>query len=151
MMQQPKRRKMINIGIVGSRKFTNKIKVEEAIDQCIIKYGKENICIISGGAVGADKLGKIVALERGLKYIEYNPAHESWNEYSGKPKEWYGKDYKVGNFFERNTFIAEDSYILFAFIPEGHQSNGTMDTVNKALKLKKYVVIIGHETVKLVQ
>jgi hypothetical protein len=142
---------MVTIGIVGSREYKSKERVNEAVEQCILKYGKEKICIVSGGAIGADTLGKLVALEKGLKYREYNPAHEQWNEYSGKPKEWYGKEYKVGNYFERNSFIAEDSDILFAFIPEGHQSNGTMDTVNKALKMKKYVVIIGYKTVKVIQ
>lgn len=141
---------MIKIGIIGSRKWNNKEKVQEAVEQCLDKYGTD-IVIVSGGAKGADTLGKTVALEKGLQYIEYNPAHEAWNEYSGKPKEWYGKEYKVGNFFERNTFIAEDSYILFAFIPDGHKSNGTMDTVNKALKLKKNVVIVTDTTVKLIQ
>jgi hypothetical protein len=134
---------MINIGIVGSRKYTNKISVETIVNKCIEKYRVENICIISGGAIGADALGKIVALEKNLKYKEYNPAHTSWNEYSGKPKKFYGKPYNVGQFFERNSFIAEDSNLLFAFIPAGHQSNGTMDTVNKANKLNKPVIIIN--------
>ncbi len=124
---------MINIGIVGSRIYTNKGAVEKIIEQCIAKYG--DIRIISGGAIGADTLGRVVALEKNLGYTEYNPAHTKWNKYSGKPKEWYEKPYKVGNFFERNTFIAEDSHILFAFIPEGHQSNGTMDTVGKTKKM----------------
>lgn len=132
---------MINIGIVGSRKYTNKEQVQKAVDLCIAKYGK--VRIVSGGASGADRIGKIVALEKGLKYIEYNPAHTSWNEYSGEPKEWYGKEYNVGQFFERNTKIAEDSDIIFAFIPFGHQSNGTMDTVSKAEKLGKITYIIN--------
>lgn len=132
---------MINIGIVGSRKYIDKKSVEMVINKCIEKYC--NICIISGGAIGADRLGKIVALEKGLQYIEYNPAHEAWNEYSGKPKEYYGKPYNVKYYFERNSFIAEDSHILFAFIPAGHQSNGTMDTVNKAKKLNKPYFIIN--------
>ncbi len=133
---------MINIGIVGSRTYLNKKKVDSAVDLCIEKYGAENICIVSGGAKGADNLGKIVALEKKLKYIEYNPSHTAWNEYSGKPKEWYEKPYQVGNFFERNSFIAKDSHFLFAFIPEGHTSNGTMDTVNKVKKLNKPYQII---------
>ena len=87
-------------------------------------------------------MGKEAALEKGVEYLEYNPAHTAWNQYSGKPKDWYGKEYNVSQFFERNTFIAEDSDILFAFIPEGHQSNGTMDTVGKAEKLGKPVFII---------
>jgi len=134
---------MINIGIVGSRKYTNINKVKEIVEQCIRKYGKDQICIISGGAKGADTHGRVIALQKGLKYIEYNPCHEAWNEYSGKPKEWYEKLYQVGNYFERNTFIAEDSHILFAFIPENHQSNGTQDTIGKAKKLNKPVFIIN--------
>lgn len=133
---------MINIGIVGSRKYANKEKVRNILEQCIAKYGKD-IQVVSGGAIGADTLGKEVALEKNLKYLEYNPAHETWNQYSGKPKEWYGKPYNVGNYFERNTFIAEDSHILFAFIPAGHQSNGTMDTVGKAKKMNKPCFIIN--------
>jgi predicted Rossmann-fold nucleotide-binding protein len=142
--------KMIKIGIVGSRKWKNKNLIQDAVDQCLARYGNQ-LTVVSGGAKGADSLGRQVALEKGLKYIEYNPAHEAWNEYSGKPKDWYGKEYKVGNFFERNTFIAEDSDILFAFIPDGHQSNGTMDTVEKARKLKKWVVIVTETTVKVIQ
>lgn len=134
---------MITIGIVGSRIYTNKEKVSNLVDQCIEKYGREKIQIVSGGAKGADFLGKEVALEKGLTYIEYNPAHSAWNRFSGKPKEWYSKEYNVGQFFERNTFIAEDSDILFAFIPVNHQSNGTMDTVKKAEKLGKITYIIN--------
>jgi predicted Rossmann-fold nucleotide-binding protein len=134
---------MVNIGIVGARIYTDKKKVEAVVDQCIEKYGAENICIISGGAIGADALGKVVALEKKLKYVEYNPAHTTHNEYSGKPKEFYGKPYNVKQYFERNSFIAEDSDILFAFIPMGHQSNGTMDTVNKVKKLNKPYFIIN--------
>lgn len=132
---------MVKIGIVGSRKYTNKQKVAQTVDFCIKKY--IDICIISGGAKGADYLGKIVALENNIKYIEYNPAHEKWNIYSGKPKDWYEKEYDVGHYFERNTFIAEDSDILFAFIPDGWTSNGTNDTIKKARKLKKPVFIIN--------
>lgn len=133
---------MIKIGIVGSRKYTDKASVSAVVDMCIEKYGKD-ICIISGGAIGADRLGKIVALEKSLKYIEYNPAHEGWNEYSGMPKEWYGKPYHVKNYFERNSFIAEQCQLLLAFIPAGHVSNGTNDTIGKAKKLNKPVIIIN--------
>jgi len=134
---------MINIGIVGSRIYSDKKKVEQIVDKCVEKYGAENICIISGGAKGADTLGKIVALQKGLKYKEYNPAHTDYNQYSGKPKEFYGKIYNVKYFFERNSFIAEDSHLLFAFIPLNHQSNGTMDTVSKMQKLNKPYFIIN--------
>lgn len=133
---------MITIGIVGSRKYADRIPVETAVNECIKKYGND-ICIISGGAIGADRLGRIVALDKGLKYIEYNPKHEAWNEYSGMPKEWYEKPYNVSNFFERNSFIAEECQLLLAFIPKGWVSNGTNDTIRKAEKLNKPVIIIN--------
>jgi len=133
---------MINIGIVGSRTYTNKDKIVKILDQCIKKYGANKLCVVSGAARGADTLGRVIALQKGLNYIEFNPAHEQWNKYSGKPKEWYNKPYHVGNYFERNTFIAENSHILFAFIPKGHISNGTQDTVNKMKKLNKPYYII---------
>jgi len=133
---------MITIGIVGSRLYTDKLSVETAVDKCIEKYGND-ICIISGGAKGADYLGKIVALEKGLKYVEYNPAHTEWNIYSGKPKEFYGQPYHVSQFFQRNSFIAEECNLLLAFIPAGHISNGTNDTIGKAKKLNKPVIIIN--------
>lgn len=133
---------MLTIGIVGSRKYDNRLMVETAVDACIRKYGSD-ICVVSGGCKGADTLGKLVGLAKGLKYIEYNPAHEAWNEYSGMPKEWYGKPYSVGNYFERNSFIAEKCQLLLAFIPTGHISNGTNDTIEKAKKLNKPVIIIN--------
>lgn len=133
---------MIKIGIIGSRKYRDRLPVENAVDACIHKYGKD-ICIISGGAIGADRLGKIVALDKNLNYIEYNPAHEEWNEYSGMPKDWYGKPYNVKNYFERNSLIAEKCNLLLAFIPAGHISNGTNDTIGKVRKLNKPVIIIN--------
>jgi predicted Rossmann-fold nucleotide-binding protein len=133
---------MIKIGVVGSRKYNNKISVEAVINECIKKYGND-ICIISGGAIGADRLGKLIALNKKLKYIEFNPAHEAWNEYSGMPQEWYGKPYNVKNYFERNSFIAEECQLLLAFIPVEHISNGTNDTIKKAKKLNKPVIIIN--------
>jgi len=60
---------MIKIGIVGSRRWFDKKHVELFIDLRIKKYGKENITIISGGAKGADKLGKEVAIEKKLNHI----------------------------------------------------------------------------------
>jgi predicted Rossmann-fold nucleotide-binding protein len=133
---------MVTIGIVGSRKYNTIEMVYTAVDECIKKYGND-ICVVSGGCKGADTMGRIVALDRKLKYIEFNPAHEAWNEYSGMPKEWYGKPYNVKNYFERNSFIAEKCQLLLAFIPAGYISNGTNDTIGKAKKLNKPVIIIN--------
>ena len=132
----------MKLGIVGSRRYKNKDKVRKAIEAVINEYG-DKIVIISGGAYGADLFGKEIALEKGLKYIEFNPSHTNYNQYSGMNEDWYNKPYNVGNFFERNTFIAEHSDYIIAFIPDGMTSNGTMDTVNKARKLNKRIIILN--------
>lgn len=138
---------MITVGIVGSRKWKDKIKIIEVLHRLIQHYGEEQIKVVSGGARGADTLGKEAALQLGLSYLEYNPAHTKWNKYSDKPKEWYEKPYNVGNFFERNTFIAKDSDVVFGFIPEGHQSNGTEDTLRKAVKMNKPTYVVNEKTI----
>jgi len=133
---------MIRIGIVGSRQYNNVEKVIKTIEKAINKFGKENVCVVSGGAQGADLLGKQVALSLDVQYEEYNPAHTVHNIYSVKPKEFFEKEYSPGNFFERNTFIVEVSDYIIAFIPKGVKSTGTMDTVRKAKKLNKPVWIV---------
>ena len=59
------------------------------------------------------------------------------------PATQYNKPYYVSNFFKRNKQIAEYSNIIVAFIPDGVESRGTMDTVGHAEKLKKLVKIIN--------
>jgi len=118
-------------------------KVIRAVETAIEKFGEENICIVSGGCpIGADRIAKEVALTSNIRYEEYNPSHSSWNKYSVEPEEFFGTDYKVKNFFERNTSIAKASDYIVAFIPNGVKADGTMDTVNKAKKLNKPVWIM---------
>ena len=62
--------------------------------------------------------------------------------YKLSPKH-YNKPYYVSNFFKRNKQIAEYSNIIVAFIQEGVESRGTMDTISHAEKLKKMVKIIN--------
>ena len=133
---------MKRIGIVGSREYKNNDKVVRVIEEAINKFGQENVCVVSGGAKGADLLGKQVALIMDVMYEEYNPSHTPHNIYSVKPKEFFGKEYNPGNFFERNTSIAEACDYIVGFIPKGVKAAGTMDTVNKAKKLNKPVWIM---------
>lgn len=133
---------IVRIGIVGSRRYSDKIKIKDFIFKLREKY-EDNIEIVSGGCkFGADKFAKKFALEFGMKYIEFPPAHEPHNIYCIKEAFRYGKQYFVGNFFKRNKEIAEYSDKIIAFIPEGIVSNGTMSTVNCAKKMKKQVLII---------
>ena len=133
----------IKIGIVGSRSYTDRRKVKDLIFNIKEKYGDE-VEIVSGGQPkGADGLAKKYALEFGLKYVEFPPSHYNHNMHCILPVGEYNKPYYVSNFFKRNKQIAEYSNIIVAFIPDGVESRGTMDTVGHAEKLKKLVKIIN--------
>ena len=133
----------IKIGIVGSRGYTNKQKVKDLIFEIKQKYGDE-VEIVSGGQkLGADGFAKKFALEFDLDYVEFPPAHYSHNIHCKLSAKHYNKPYYVSNFFKRNKQIAEYSNILVAFVQEGIESRGTMNTVSHAEKLKKMVKIIN--------
>jgi predicted Rossmann fold nucleotide-binding protein DprA/Smf involved in DNA uptake len=129
----------MKLGIVGSRAFTNRTLMEGILKKYIAQYS--DITVISGGADGADSMGKDLALQHGLKYVEYPPAFKVHNEYCVLPPETYGKPYNVGLFFERNTLIAKEADQVIAFLVEGLKCNGTMDTVDKAKGMGKPVFV----------
>jgi|TARA_Y100001951_G_scaffold70568_1_gene57372 predicted Rossmann fold nucleotide-binding protein DprA/Smf involved in DNA uptake len=133
----------IKVGIVGSRQYTNKKKIKDLIFE--LKQGYADcVEIISGGQqYGADGYAKKFALEFDLDYIEFPPAHYSWNMHCKLPATEYNKQYYVTNYFKRNKQIAEYSDMIVAFIPEGVESKGTMNTVSHAERLKKMVKIIN--------
>ena len=131
----------IKIGIVGSRKYTNKKKIKDLIFQ--IKENYIDAEIVSGGQKdGADGFAKKFALEFDMKYVEFPPSHYNWNMHCKLPATEYNKQYYVTNYFKRNKQIAEYSDIIVAFIPDGVESRGTMNTIEHAKKEKKLIQII---------
>tara|TARA_Y100000310_G_scaffold287885_1_gene313071 strand:- start:416 stop:826 length:411 start_codon:yes stop_codon:yes gene_type:complete len=133
----------IKVGIVGSRKYSNKKKIKDVIYDLKIGYA-DCVEIVSGGQqFGADGYAKKFALEFDIDYVEFPPAHYSWNMHCKLPATKYNKPYYVSNYFKRNKQIAEYSDIVIAFIPEGVESNGTMNTVEHAKKEKKLVKIMN--------
>jgi hypothetical protein len=133
----------IKIGIVGSRSYTDKKKIKDLIFEIKEKYGDEAEIVSGGQPKGADGLAKKYALEFDMKYVEFPPSHYSHNMHCKLPASNYNKPYYVSNFFKRNKQIAEYSNIIVAFIPDGVESRGTMDTVGHAEKLKKLIKIIN--------
>ena len=133
----------MKIGIVGSRIYENKKKIKDFIFKLVKEHG-DDLVIISGGCKdGADKYAKKYALELGAQYHEYPPAHFQHNLYCRLGEHNYGKPYSVKNFFARNKQIAIHSDYVVGFIPEGHISNGTNNTLKYAKKFQKKVVIIN--------
>lgn len=133
----------MKIAIIGSRKYENKRKIKEMIFELKQRFG-DKLIIISGGAKdGADKYAKKYAIEFGISYKEYNPAHTPRNLYSAMPNHYYGKQYHVSQFFHRNGLIAKDCDIMVGFIPDGVKSNGSQDALKQAKKLDKNIIIIN--------
>ena len=133
----------IKIGIVGSRKYTNKKKIKDLLYEIKQKTHTE-VEIVSGGQRdGADGYARKFALELGMDYVEFPPAHYNWNMHCKLPATKYNKPYYVTNYFKRNKQIAEYSDIIVAFIPVGVESKGTMNTVSHAERLKKMIKIIN--------
>ena len=132
----------IRVGIVGSRRYTNKKKVKELLFE-LKQKPHTDVEIVSGGQRdGADGFAKKFALELGMKYVEFPPVHYSWNMHCKLSATKYNKPYYVTNYFKRNKQIAEYSDIVIAFIPNGVESKGTMNTIEYAKKFKKLIKIL---------
>ena len=131
----------MRVGVIGSRTYENKRKIRDMIFMVKNKF-KEDLTIVSGGCKdGADKYAKKYALEMGCNYIEFNPAHTQRNLYSALHDAYYGKEYNVKYFFQRNKMLVDYIDYLIAFVSD--DSNGAMYTVNAAKKKGKKVVIIS--------
>ena len=133
----------MKVGIVGSRKYTNKNNIRDFVFRLKEELG-DDVEIVSGGCkYGADKHAKQVSMELDLRYVEFPPAHFPHNQYCVREAFNYGKPYAVWHYFERNEEIADYSDMVVGFIPEGVKSNGTNNTLKHAEKFNKKVIIIN--------
>ena len=129
------------VAIIGSREYTNKIKVQEFVHQLKLKF-KDNVTIISGGAkYGADKYAKRFALDFELDYKEFPPYHEPHNMYCVLDSFHYNRPYNVGNYHSRNKKLVEYSDMIVAFVPT-NVTNGTKSALKYAEELEKNFVTI---------
>lgn len=110
----------MNVAVVGSRSFDNYELMTETLKDINIDT------IISGGAMGADKFAELYAKENNLPLIIIKA---DWT---------IGK--KAGPL--RNTEIVKMSDIVVAFW-DG-ESNGTRDSIRKAKRLKKDLIIVKY-------
>ena len=133
----------MKVAVVGSRDYQNIRKIKDTLFQLKQKFG-DKLIIISGGAkYGADKFARKYALEFGMRYREFNPAHTTKNLYSAMSDDYYEKPYHVSQFHHRNMLIARDCDVMMAFIGKDNSSNGSMSAIKQAKKLNKPVTIIS--------
>ena len=133
----------MKVAVIGSRQYENVRKIKDTLTNLRQKFGND-LVIISGGAKdGADKYASKYALEFGIRYKEFNPAHTPRNLYSAMSDEYYGKPYHVSQFHHRNQLLARDCDVMISFIPQGVKSDGSLSAIKSAEKYNKKVVIIS--------
>jgi predicted Rossmann fold nucleotide-binding protein DprA/Smf involved in DNA uptake len=135
----------LKIAIVGSRTYENRLKIKEMIFKLKNAYG-DKLEIVSGGAnAGADKYARKYAIELGVTYKEFNPAHTQRNLYSVMPEEFFGKPYHVSQLFHRNTLIVKYCDKMIAFVDSKSKTGGTAHAIKEAQKHNKPVIIVSEK------
>ena len=120
----------VKVGIVGSRSIADSEYVFSVLDFYLSRLLEENeVVIVSGGAIGIDRLGAQWAELRKLKTEIYLPDYKQ-----------YGKSAT----FLRNQQIIDNSDYLIA-ITTG--SNGTADSIKRAVKKNIPIKIIKYEKI----
>ena len=118
----------VKVGIVGSRSITFSEYVFSVLDFYLSRLLEENeVVIVSGGAIGIDRLGAQWAELRKLKTEIFLPDYKQ-----------HGKSAT----FIRNQQIIDNSDYLIA-ITTG--SNGTADSIKRAVKKNIPIKIIKYE------
>ena len=133
----------MKVALVGSRHYQNIRKVKDTLFQLKQKFAGDLIIISGGAKDGADKFARKYALEFGIKYKEFNPAHTTKNLYSAMSEDYYEKPYHVSQFHHRNMLIARDCDVMIAFIANGDTANGSMSAIKNAKKMNKPVTIVS--------
>jgi hypothetical protein len=119
--------KQTYIAIVGSRSITDKEFVFSTIDCYLSNLNKDEIVIVSGGAVGIDSLAMLYAAEHNIKTEIFKPDWEKYGKSAG---------------FIRNQQIVDRADYLLA-ITTG--SKGTADTIKKAEKKGIVIKVKTHK------
>lgn len=110
------------IAIVGSRDRLNWARVKGQIGELVNRHDVG--LIVSGGAIGVDRLGETMALAAGKRVHSIRPDWEKFGKSAG---------------FRRNVQIVEMADEVHAFW-DG-KSKGTKHTIDIATKMKKPVTV----------
>lgn len=132
----------MKVAMIGSRNYEKSRKIREMIIEMRRRFNDELIVISGGARDGADKYVRKYAIEFGVQYREFNPAHTPSNLYSAMSEDYYNKPYHVSQFHHRNMLIAKDCDVMIAFV-DGTLTNGTKSAIEAAKRLDKKVVIVS--------
>jgi len=128
---------MKKIGIVGSRRRDSKADLELCRKVFNSIYEEGDIIVSGHCPKGGDRYAEIFAKELNLtedngKLILHRPDWDAHGKAAG---------------FVRNTFIAEDSDVIIAVVAPDRKG-GTEDTIKKAIKLGKKILLVDQPFVE---
>ena len=126
----------MRVAIIGGRDFIN----YDLLKFKLIPYRASITQIVSGGANGADTLGAMFGRENGIPVKVFEAEWENFNEPCKVKKNKNGKEYNALAGFNRNIDIIKNSDFIVAFW--NGVSLGTRDSIRKAHKLKKDILIV---------
>jgi len=133
-LDQTKTDSMKTIGIIGSRRRNENSDLRSCIEVFKTVYKKGDKIVSGGCPQGGDRFAEVIAEHLGLTVENgYLILHEA---------NW--KKYGRGAGFQRNGYIAEDSDVLIAVVSPD-RTGGTEDTITKAQKLGKRIVLVTDE------
>ena len=115
----------MNVGVVGSRDWTDKEFIFKILDEVDLRSGGQDT-IVSGGAIGADTFAEKYAKEKHITRLIIKPDYEH-----------HGKIAPL----LRNKVIIDYSDMLVAFW--NGKSKGTLHAIIEAVKQGKKVIIYG--------
>ena len=113
----------MKVGVIGGRDFKDYDLMVKTLDS----FKSKITLIVSGHAQGADILGERYAKENEIETKIFVPDWEKFGKSAG---------------FIRNSDIINEAELIFAFW--NNSSRGTKDSIDKANKLGKPVIIINY-------
>lgn len=120
---------MLKLVIFGSRSFNDYDLLKKVCDSRLGLYPVEDILIISGGAIGADKLAERWSAERQLDHLIRRPKWDKYGKAAG---------------YRRNVTMANECTEGIGFW-DGH-SNGTKHMMRNMLKLQRPLIMVNTAT-----
>jgi hypothetical protein len=133
----------IKLLVFGGRNYKDYTHAYKVLDFFLQNYTADEILIVQGDALGADKIGKDYAIEKGMDHDDY-PA--DWNNLDVErcvvKYNKYGKPYNAIAGHNRNADMEKVSTHGLGFWDQ--KSTGTKDMRDRLKKAGKVVKIIPY-------
>lgn len=131
------------IGVVGSARYDDKVKIKDLIYTLHNNF-HENMIIVTGARnSGAEVHVRKFALDFGCPYVEFNPAHTAMTIYSALSEAFYEKPFNPMHYWHRNKLMVSYIDYLFVFLNKNENDKDMNNIISTAVKMNKPHIIIN--------